>query len=357
MAHQSVYHLKFQSRCIASQVGETERNRFIVGTTSLREENEIHLIQYHEDTSDITCDRVYSHPNEIWSIAPCPHDASLFFTCYNTGTESKGGLWRMTRLDDRAGDGLVNLPLEEKATLDPKGDFLRCVLWNPAGKRDSVLSIDESRVRLWALEAGVKSMREINVASPTKNQKMWTGAWDPHHPEQLITACESSIKGWDTRALKQTSSIDQAHQLSVRDLDYNPNRPYVFVSGGDDNYIKFWDIRKTQAPLQSFPAHSHWVCQTKYNRFHDQFLISSSTDCMVNLWKEQSVSSVEGSTEEGATHSTKDGLVCKYEQHEESVYSVSWSASDAWSFASVSYDGRVAVSKVPESEKLHLLYS
>ena len=51
----------------------------------------------------------------------------------------------------------------------------------------------------------------------------------------------------------------------------------------------------------------------------------------------------------------QDGLVAKFSQHEDSVYSVAWSSVDPWTFASLSYDGRVVVSTVPPDEKRKLV--
>lgn len=44
--------------------------------------------------------------------------------------------------------------------------------------------------------------------------------------------------------------------------------------------------------------------------------------------------------------SRKDRLIQTFEEHEDSVYSISW-ATSAWIFASLSYEGRVVVSHVP----------
>jgi hypothetical protein len=43
------------------------------------------------------------------------------------------------------------------------------------------------------------------------------------------------------------------------------------------------------------------------------------------------------------------------DQHEDSVYSLAWSAVDAWSFCSLSFDGRVIISGVPTTEKYKIL--
>lgn len=44
-----------------------------------------------------------------------------------------------------------------------------------------------------------------------------------------------------------------------------------------------------------------------------------------------------------------------FDEHEESVYSLAWSASDAWVMASLSYDGLVVLNHVPSTEKYKIL--
>jgi WD40 repeat protein len=43
----------------------------------------------------------------------------------------------------------------------------------------------------------------------------------------------------------------------------------------------------------------------------------------------------------------KDQLIKTFEEHEDSVYSIAWGTS-GWSFASLSYDGRVVINDVPK---------
>jgi len=42
-------------------------------------------------------------------------------------------------------------------------------------------------------------------------------------------------------------------------------------------------------------------------------------------------------------------------EHEESVYSCDWAANEPWIYASLSYDGRVIVSRVPRNVKYQIL--
>lgn len=48
---------------------------------------------------------------------------------------------------------------------------------------------------------------------------------------------------------------------------------------------------------------------------------------------------------------TEEGVIQTYDDHEDSVYAVEWSAADFWTFASLSYDGRLVINKVPRSVK------
>lgn len=50
-----------------------------------------------------------------------------------------------------------------------------------------------------------------------------------------------------------------------------------------------------------------------------------------------------------------DGLLKSYDQHEDSVYCAEWSNVDPWLFASLSYDGRMCINRVPKEYKLKLL--
>ena len=50
-----------------------------------------------------------------------------------------------------------------------------------------------------------------------------------------------------------------------------------------------------------------------------------------------------------------DGVVSICEEHEDSVYAIEWSCADPWIYASLSYDGRLVISRVPRATKYHIL--
>ena len=51
----------------------------------------------------------------------------------------------------------------------------------------------------------------------------------------------------------------------------------------------------------------------------------------------------------------RDGLVRSYDQHDDSVYGLAWSAGDPWIFASLSYDGQVVINVVPQEQKYKII--
>jgi hypothetical protein len=50
-----------------------------------------------------------------------------------------------------------------------------------------------------------------------------------------------------------------------------------------------------------------------------------------------------------------DGKAHTFDDHEDSVYGLVWSAVDPWLFASMSYDGRLLVNRVPKNVKYKIL--
>ena len=43
------------------------------------------------------------------------------------------------------------------------------------------------------------------------------------------------------------------------------------------------------------------------------------------------------------------------DEHEESVYAVDWSTNDPWTYASISYDGRLIIQRVPKKVKYAIM--
>lgn len=377
-----IYGLEFQARSLCPQYGENDAVRFLVGTQSLRFDNQVHLIDF-DDESNIVNKHVFVHDaGEIWHINSSPSDKNIISTCYNgvsdNKAELKAALWRLPPLDDTEPPLNQNdygspvsgeqhaASLNKLCSFEGEHKNIRNVLWNPSGESNRILTIADHHIDVWTVDEGRAQLVDSMALEGKSNPKFLTGRFNPHHAgKQLATAVESTIRGWDLRSSRQTYVIENAHSQTVRDLDFNPNKQYYMVSCSDDCTTKFWDIRNTDRALMVRNDHSHWVWSVRYNHFHDQLVLSSSSDSRVALLNVSSLSSEPyghlDEEEENEDESSRprepleDRVISIFDEHEDSVYTVEWSTADPWIFASLSYDGRIVINKVPRAEKYKIL--
>ena len=83
-----------------------------------------------------------------------------------------------------------------------------------------------------------------------------------------------------------------AHSDQVLDIAFNTSKLHTLVSSGSDGTVRVWDVRKPDRSVLSFDDdHSgHWINKVRYNPFHDQLILTSSTSTYVSLYRANSVS-------------------------------------------------------------------
>ncbi|XP_057470229.1 WD repeat-containing protein DWA2-like [Actinidia eriantha] len=340
------YGLKYQARCIADVKADTDHTSFIAGTLSLKEENEVHLIRFSSGGTELVCEDLFSHPNEIWDLSSCPFDQRIFSTVFSSEGETYGAaIWQIPELY-----GELNSPqLERIGSLDALNSKIKCTLWWPSGRHDKLISIDEQNLYLWSLDTLKKTAQVQSQESAEMLPYLSGGAWDPHDVNSIASTCESSIQFWDLRTMKKTNSIEHAH---IRNVDYDTKKKYVLVTAEDESGIHIWDLRMLKVPSLELPGHSHWTSAVRCNPEYDGLILSAGTDSAVNLWL-ASPPRTDDLSSESLVESPKmqvDPLLNSYSDYEDTVYGLAWSSREPWIFASVSYDGRVVV----ESVKPHL---
>ncbi|XP_069462134.1 EARP and GARP complex-interacting protein 1 isoform X2 [Ambystoma mexicanum] len=323
-----IYGLEFQARALTPQVAETDAIRFMVGTQSLKYENQIHVIDFDDENNTINKNVLLHHVGEIWQISTSPADRGVLATCYNKTSDSKvmtcATVWRMPKElesgSHESPDDSSSNPhtLELLCHLDNTAHGnMACVTWEPMGDGKKILSLADNHMLIWDLqESSTNAVLSSSATLEGKGQlKFTSGQWSPHHNcTQMATANDTSIRGWDSRSMSQIYCIENAHGQLVRDLDFNPNKQYYLASCGDDCKVKFWDTRNVNEPVKTLEEHSHWTKEP-----------------------------------------LQDSIIATYEEHEDSVYAVEWSSADPWLFASLSYDGRLVINRVPRALKYHIL--
>ncbi|XP_029667980.1 EARP and GARP complex-interacting protein 1 isoform X2 [Formica exsecta] len=292
-----IYGLEFQTRALSAQTAETDAVRFLIGTQSLNfNNNQIHLVELNEETGNLKT-QVFQHPlGEIWSLQASPTEPDVFITCYNhlneEGTcQMKGAIWKFPEIKEYTNDILQLYKLADIDTTS-YGTDLKTIAYHPIDCK-KIVSVVDNNFALWDLaNKGLQVVASGTLAG--KGQPRFTnGKWNPHNgANQFVTLNENNVRGWDFRNPANAAwSILSAHSQIIRDLDFNANRQYFLSTCGDDGYMKFWDIRLPTEPVLSRMEHSHWVWNIRINRFHDQLVLTSSSDSRVILYSIASISS------------------------------------------------------------------
>lgn len=432
--------------------------------------NPLYLLRYHEEMNEMAVDAQLNFGDdedashgEIWSCSSSPLDSNLVITCRsaNDGTmatssaQTETALWRIPESAMRE-DAIDFYPDESDFDNDKAEELTKSmskvcdldlgpgrvtdIQWNPSCI-PNCNDYDESPSTGQAIGANLITVQsrnrevcftafdvhtscativdQVNLQIPNTRGLMPNppkASWDPHNHHLCAVTLGTSITIMDMRTpAKVTNGLRSCHRFGVTDLDYNPNKPNVLSSSGQDGLIKFWDLRFTasyddehhgitsswarHSPLRTVRGgHTHWTTCVKYNGHHDQLLLSGGTDSIVNLWRISSISSAplidlggssandlggssanddftptddnshvdntavdsfENVPEDADSVGTDGGnapdvRVTKMEMRE-AIYDLTWSAADPWLFVTLAYDGNVVLNHVPSKEKYKIL--
>eukprot|EP01039_Chlorochromonas_danica_P001438 gene1438-1563_t len=366
----SVCAVNYQSRSLCAQTACQDRHRFLVGSCSLHDNNELSVLEYTEDSNHFEAVAVYSHPDQIWAMESSPRDPALAITSRQNFNGSKSlTLWRLEKQSQEDIENSSSLYANDQLELEELDSFspsqqaptVDTIKWHQ--KEDVILTFDGKMLSTWTVQNDkVKSLGVTIVGEADEQNRILiangSAAWDPHNATGCAAVSGRDIHLIDRRDMEVTGSRPTAHKGLIRSLDYNPNKPFTLATAGEDALIKVWDLRRLNQPILQCKGHSHWVTALRYNPYHDQLLLSGGTDQIVNLWRLASISSAAwlgGGELAEEENEPPDIKVRAMDQHEESIYSIAWSPAEAWIYCSLSCDGRAIVNHVPSTEKYKIL--
>lgn len=329
---------------------DSEEIRFFVGTQVINQSNQIHLLQLDDDGEKLKS-KIFSHEGEIWKLTSCPND-KLLASVYSTNLVMKSAVLKIP--DEIFNDPQQEiLEFEQIEVLDIEGTerSIKTTEFNPSDNTTLATVTDSKLLIMNRAQSKTQVIAEVN----TKNTKLGGGKW--FNANQFVVMHENDVKCYDTRDSNLIAfHIPNAHIQPLKDLDINPNKAFTLATAADE--LKIWDVRNNKMPIFSRRDNQHWITSVSFNKFHDQLILTSSTDGSVLLTCAASCSSESNSTatetKEVAKPQLTDGLLEKFEYHDDSVYCAEWSI-DPWIFASVSWDGRVVIKKVPKKYKYQIL--
>jgi len=411
---------RLESRFLVGSCGVLSRNeRYNSNNNSNNnnQTNQIFLLRFQSESNELTVDATLTHTAPIQRLCSSPNDASKLVTCAQQSSSAtvfhipesileESEFLSVTRKregdeDDEETDETGDhdaaasemrtkqsaASMEELATLQPDSTtHLVDLVWRDStddsmttSTNGDVLTLDmQGGLTRWDLSApetpvAVKSRCETFKGSSSFSPLFVPRVvWDPHANGDAVAVTRGAgvdLLDWRTDTSVPTGTIESvipAHRYNVTDLDYNPNKPFVLTTAGQDGLMKFWDLRLAKRPLMvARGGHSHWISSVQYNPFHDQLVLTSGTDAVVNLWRVSTISSAplltleeepddedaEGNQSETAAPNVR---VARHE-HGDAVYGATWGSADAWIYLTVSYDGKVVLNHVPSKEKYKIL--
>lgn len=115
--------------------------------------------------------------------------------------------------------------------------------------------------------------------------------WSLIVPGQLATGdCNKDIHVWKMNESKNAWTVDQrpfiGHTASVEDIQWSPNESTVFASCSVDKSIRIWDIRAIPSKANMITcenAHTKDVNVINWNR-KEPFIASGGDDGFIKIW-------------------------------------------------------------------------
>lgn len=408
-----------QCRALCSAASPDENaSRFLVGTQAPGGQNLVYLFEYKDDNSNLAKVSFKFPYGECWHLSTSNKYPNLVTAVTSGQATFDISLFKLPHESENPIEddyGMSDSPIEKSFDLikQAKSPTRQC-LWHP-DDGDKLLTCNDGILEFWDVDGGQKvqefslpkALQEQGDSNP-KVAPVTDLRWSSLFNSKVVAASMGShVYGIDTRVPDSSSSaicwiIEDQKCNRIRSIDFNPNSQYYLASGGDSCQANFWDLRQTNSPALHLQAHTHWIWSIRYNPFHDQLVLSGGSDARVALMRAQSIASepfgqmadfddddgdsslgkgaqsggeesiltdktgdeggdkqeVPGNERAARAKDTKkleDAVINVYEEHDDSVYAVEW-ATDPWIFASLGYESRLVINKVPKSEKLNILF-
>jgi hypothetical protein len=152
---------------LCSLKSSKEQHKFLVGTCSIHDSNEIQLLEYVDSSNSTRLISTIAHSNEIYQLESSPHDESLVISSWFSKNNNFGAtLWKMPSINESYDDFQSNI--DSNSQLGNAGDFdtistsmLTCK-WHPI--KDNVLIANNKVLSFWSVtESDTKVVKDYKI--------------------------------------------------------------------------------------------------------------------------------------------------------------------------------------------------
>jgi WD40 repeat protein len=253
--------LDLPCRTVCAVRADPNESQFLVGSCSTSETNTVHVLHYNNnnnnnDEVNVRAQLVHEHgPMEV--ICSSPKDPTFLCTAHSSSQLLLHQLPDEVILTSHASDDRMDntSTMEQLMTMETNG-IVSDMSWGDESSTGELLFITRSgHVTQFDIETQ-QSIRTLSLESSSTSSLFHRLQWDPHangHAVAVTAGKRVWIQDWRTDTSIPTGTVDVfvAHRRPghVTALDYNPNKPYVLATGGQDGLVQFWDLRLTNRPL------------------------------------------------------------------------------------------------------------
>lgn len=321
----------------------------ITGTATARTENALHVLEFDRNDNRLIVRGIVRSPAEVWSLQLHNDQGQVgpVVVAARRGLQSAVEIWSLTGITDlldHAGETHSTSPFVERVSaMTVDGLILRA--------RQSPYS-SATCLSLMQMEAAVieteRSSLRLKMRLPLDSKgfarddttaKLVDGDWIDINTVMLANQHGLGIFDMRTGQLESSMSLRviversrsaaegfriSPHPSRLSSVCCSKIEAYVLCGGCEDGTVRAFDIRSNDLLWQAKHAKNQWV--STVHGAAQGGVISGGTDGVVKCW------GVDG------------GAVATFPQHDDTVTNVCCSAQN---FATVSYDGRVAVNEMP----------
>ncbi|GMT28363.1 hypothetical protein PFISCL1PPCAC_19660, partial [Pristionchus fissidentatus] len=344
MAEVLMYGVELESRCMTNVAACEDTVSFLVGTQNMKLTNEI--CHVHLDGSRIAAKSRHHNQGEVRALASDPKDERRFVTgASDYGKMAPAHSLNLFRINDNE-DKLEQI---HSTSVDNE---VKSLEWHNQGHK--MATIINNKIEMSDIDRVFEPTWSLSPQGVST-----VAVWNPHSSGNALgVTIDRSVVTFDTRTKEEGHRIKEAHSLRATYVDFNPNLQHSVVSCGRDGLVRIWDWRHPSTHIFSLRAHAHWATQVHFHGVHDELLLSSGSDGSLLLSCAYSISSdaKESHDDDGEERVIlSDGPLERIDEHEDSIYACAWSTSDPWTFASLSFDGRILISHVNREHKYALM--
>lgn len=222
----------------------------------------------------------------MWTISASPYNKEVFACGSHSIKEGTNqvNVFDISQVAEASKD-FNKKHLKTKLTLGESvhQSNIHSVVWedsepNEGMQAKELISADFEKIFVWDINKGEQTACIESSYHGESNDTINVVKRDPHHKNIICMGLEQGFTQIDLRSPTNKSASQKiAHSDLLTDLDYNPNKLNTLATCGQDSFLRFWDLRKLDRCLLEFEDDSHWLNCVKYNRFHDQLLISGTS--------------------------------------------------------------------------------